>query len=51
MIFSLIIIIITLIICVIHLFKFGIEDRYDIDFLLIFVLLICNFIYTLILCF
>lgn len=49
--FNLIITFVALIICIIHLLKFGIEDRYDIDFLLIFILLICSFIYTMVLCF
>lgn len=42
--FNIILIILSLIICIIHLYKFGIEDRFDIDFLVLFTLLIALFL-------
>lgn len=44
--FNIIIILISLMVCVIHLHKFGIEDRFDIDFLVLCTLLITMFLYN-----
>ena len=46
--FNLILIILSLIVCLIHLYKYGIEDRYDIDFLVIFVIILIMLIYNII---
>ncbi len=46
--FSIIFTLIALVVCVIHLFKYGIEDRYDIDFLIIFILQVLILIFNII---
>ena len=44
---NIVIIIFGLIICGIHIYKYGIEDVYDIDFLIISTLFIVMFFYNL----
>lgn len=44
--FNIIISVLACIVCCIHVFKYGIEDRYDIDFLIILILLSIMFIYN-----
>lgn len=44
--FNIIIIVLSLIVSIVHLCKFGIEDRFDIDFLVLFILLITMFVYN-----
>ena len=46
--FNIIVVIFGLIICGIHIKKYGLEDKYDVDILIILVLLIVLFVYNVI---
>lgn len=49
--FNIVITILLMIVCCRHLYKFGVEDIFDIDFLIVFILVIALFVYNVLILF